>query len=126
MDLKEYFDDVKNKEKELIKEEDPKEPGVTYVMSLYNREKNSVGGCVLAAAHKNAARVITDGTHRKATQDEIDAFLQHQEANKLRSTRSEQSKNRQYVVVVDPTQQFAAPAMAAPPVKPPAKVPATA
>lgn len=98
MDLKEYFRDLHAEEAKLEK----KHPeGVVYVTSLFHRERNSTPGTTLSATCRNAARVITDGTHREATQDEIDGFLHHQQRELTKNTRAEQMNKKQYIVVVD-------------------------
>ena len=98
MDLRAYFGDLHAKEAELEK----KFPeGVVHVTSLFHRERNSTPGSTLSATCRNAARVITDGTHREATQEEIDGFMRHQQDQLRRNTQSEQMNKKQYIVVVD-------------------------
>ena len=72
-----------------------------YVTSLFHRERNSTPGSTLSATCRNAARVITDGTHREATQEEIDGFMRHQQEQLRKNTQSEQMNKKQYIVVVD-------------------------
>jgi hypothetical protein len=98
MDLRVYFDDMNAKEADL-KQKYPN--GVVHVTSLFHRERNSTPGSVLSATRRNAARVITDGTHRESTADEIRGFNQHQQEELERSTVAEQLKKKQYIVVVD-------------------------
>jgi hypothetical protein len=45
--------------------------------------------------------VITDGTHREATQGEIEGFALHQQDQLRRNTAAEQANKKQYIVVVD-------------------------
>jgi hypothetical protein len=98
MDLREYFGDLHAKEAELEK----KFPeGVVHVTSLFHRERNSTPGSTLSATCRNAARVITDGTHREATQGEIEGFALHQQDQLRRNTAAEQANKKQYIVVVD-------------------------
>ena len=98
MDLKEYFQDLRAEEAKLEKSHPD---GVVYVTSLFHRERNSTPGSTLSATCRNAARVITDGTHREATQEEIDGFMRHQQEQLRKNTQSEQMNKKQYIVVVD-------------------------
>jgi len=105
MDLRAYFADKHAKMAELEK---TSPGGVVYVTSLFNRERNSQAGSTLSATVENAARVITDGTHRLATQDEVDAFIKMQEKNREAAARSEQERTKQVVVFVDERQSVRA------------------
>jgi len=98
MNLQEYYGDMR-KEIAALEKEHP--DGACYVTSLFHRERNSTPGTTLSASLRNAARVITDGTHRRATQEEIDAFVAHQRQEFVRNSASEQKNKRQYIVVVD-------------------------
>jgi hypothetical protein len=98
MDLRSYFDDL-HKEEAAFTREFPN--GVVYVTSLFHRERNSTPGRTHSANWRNAARVVADGTHRRATQDEIDSFLAHQEEELAKNSVAEQKNKRQYIVVVD-------------------------
>jgi hypothetical protein len=99
MDLKAYFEDLHNEEAKL-KAKHPE--GLVHVTSLFHREKNSTPGSTLGASCRNAARVITDGTHREATPEEVEGFLRHQQDQLRRNSLSEQVNKKQYFVVVDP------------------------
>jgi hypothetical protein len=107
MNLAEYYSDKKKEiaglEKLANSEASPAvtADGVVYVTSLFHRERNSTAGCTLTASISNAARVITDGTHRVATEAEIKAFLNHQQKEFVKNSASEQKNKRQYIVVVD-------------------------
>ena len=103
MNLRTYFDDLHSKEAELVRNHPD---GVVYVTSLFHREKNSTPGATLSAACRNAARVITDGTHRLATDEEVEKFHQRQEAELRKNTASEQRNKKQYIVVVDQKEQI--------------------
>ena len=98
MNLREYFDDFRRVESQLEKEH---ADGVVYVTSVFHRERNSTPGSTLSATCRNAARVITDGTHRLATEEEIKGFLAHQQTELRKNAASEQKNKRQYIVVVD-------------------------
>jgi hypothetical protein len=98
MDIVSYYGDLAKIEADL---KDKFKDRVVYVTSLFHRERNSTAGAVLSATPHNAARVITDGTHRLSTKEEIEDFLQHQQEELERSTISEQAKKKQYIVVVD-------------------------
>lgn len=78
--------------------------GVVHVTSVENRQLNSLPGVTLSATAYNAARVITEGTHRLATKEEIAAFHTLQQDNHREASMAEQRRNKQFVVVVDPTQ----------------------
>jgi hypothetical protein len=99
MDMKSYYNDWREHCARL-KVSHPN--NVVYVTSLYHRERNSVAGQTLSASVANAARVITDGTHREATKEEVEAFIQHQNDELLKTTQSEQARKQHYFVVVDP------------------------
>lgn len=98
MDLKAYFADLRATQAKL---DQKAEDGVVYVTSVFHRERNSTPGQTLSASTENAARVITDGTHREATVEEVAAFHQRQREELERTTKSEQLKKKQYIVVVD-------------------------
>lgn len=98
MDLKEYYSDLRKVEGQLEKEF-PND--IVYVTSVRHREKNSIAGQTLSATHANAARVITDGTHRLATPEEVRSFLELQINNRTKSVKAEQAKKQQYIVVMD-------------------------
>jgi len=107
VNLTEYYNDKKKEvaglEKLVVSEASPAvtPDGVVYVTSLFHRERNSTPGCTLTASISNAARVITDGTHRVATEGEIRNFLNHQQREFVKNSASEQKNKRQYIVVVD-------------------------
>ena len=103
MDLREYFGDL-HKAESLLERAHP--DGIVYVTSLFHRERNSTPGSTMSASCRNAARVITDGTHREATQEEIEAFMAHQQSELRKNTRSEQMNKKQYIVVVDQKEQL--------------------
>lgn len=96
MDLRQYFTDKKAKQAELEKKFSD---GVVHVTSVFYRERNSTAGATSSATVENAARVITDGTHREATEDEIAAFYARQKSDLEKHIRAEQVKKQQYVVV---------------------------
>lgn len=100
MDLKAYFSDLRREEAALDKIAESQD-GIVYVTSVFHREKNSTSGSTLSATPRNAARVITDGTHRRATEMEVKGFLDHQQKELEKSVRMEQIKKKQYIVVVD-------------------------
>jgi len=98
MDLREYFGDVRKIEKEL----EAKYPNrVVYITSIKNSMKNSTAGATFSAIPYNAARGIADETHREATAEEIQSFLDHQEKNRVTNQRSEAGKKKEIVVVMD-------------------------
>jgi len=98
VNLQEYYGDLRAKRAELER----KYPsGEVFVTSLFHRERNSTAGAVCSATLYNAARVITDGTHREATKEEIDLFLQHQQDQLRRNTAAEQATRKQFIVVLD-------------------------
>lgn len=101
MDLKEYYKDLHQQEAELSRRFPD---GEVHVTSVYNRERNSKAGRTVSATCYNAARVITDGTHRESTAAERESFFALQERNRITAIRQEQMKKQQYVVVVDPDQ----------------------
>lgn len=100
MDLKQYFSDLRATEAELLKNHPNR---VVYVTSVFYRERNSTPGDTASATPSNAARVITDGTHREATEAEVKNFLAHQQQELEKNVRAEQQKKQQYVVVTGGT-----------------------
>lgn len=101
MDLRTYFQDLRRIAAEL--ERKFGDSGVVYVTSKFYRERNSTEGSTASATCWNAARVITDGTHRESSDEEIQKFLQHQQDELEKNIRSEQAKKQQYVVVTGNT-----------------------
>jgi hypothetical protein len=97
MDLKQYYGELAEKEEELLKSSGKNK--VVYVTSRFYRERNSTPGATVSATPYNAARVITDGTHQLATQEEIAKFVKHQQDELTKNIKAEQSKKQQYVVV---------------------------
>jgi hypothetical protein len=100
MDLRSYFDDLNATEAKL-RAKSGSLNGEVFVTSLFHRERNSTPGNVISATYRNAARVITDGTHRESTKEEIESFKAHQQEELEKSTVAEQLKKKQYIVVVD-------------------------
>lgn len=113
MDLIQYFSDL-NKTQSQLERDLPNQP--IYITSVFNRDRNSTAGTTYTASPRNAARVITDGTHRLATPVEIAAFEELQQRNLEATLKSEQRKNKQFVVMVDPA--AAGLSNFAPPMKP--------
>lgn len=101
MDAKEYFQDLRQTEAGLTKKY---KGNLVHVTSVKNREKNSTSGSTMSADAYNAARVITDGTHRIATSEEIKSFIDLQERNRVSAIKSEQRKRQQLVVLTDDRQ----------------------
>jgi hypothetical protein len=97
MDLNAYFADKRVCEAELRQ---GRPHNVVYITSLFHRDRNSTAGTTVSASCANAARVITDGTHRIATPDEIKAFQDRQQEELRRNTVSEQMNKRQFFVVL--------------------------
>lgn len=98
MDLREYFTGLRTTEAELAK----KYPNrVVYVTSVKNSMKNTTAGATFSTTPYNAARGMQDETHREATAEEIQAFLDHQERNRVMNQRSEAGKKKEIVVVMD-------------------------
>jgi hypothetical protein len=122
MDLHRYYEDLRTTEADLSK---ANRTNVVYVTSLFHRDRNSTEGQTHSASCRNAARVITDGTHRVATEAEIAAFLAHQQEELQRNTLSEQGKKQVLFVVADPT-QGKGPAPKPAPAPAPAPVPVAA
>ncbi len=98
MNLQDYFSDLRKTEADLERRHPD---GVVHTTSLFHRERNSTPGSTLSASCRNAARVITDGTHREATPTEIEDFEARQQDELRRNTASEQKNKKQYIVVVD-------------------------
>jgi hypothetical protein len=97
MDLRQYYKDLRETEAKLEREFPS---GEVHVTSLFHRERASTAGSTVSATCRNAARVITDGTHRLANEDEIREFLLHQQRELRKNTLMEQQKKRQYITVI--------------------------
>ncbi len=105
MEIKQYYDDIRRENQRLVKDllagkhagqpepevvsdeygDSEKKPVAVYMTSVKNREKMTVPGhtCLMPVWTPKgtpglAATRIVDGTHRVATQEEIDATLQRQ------------------------------------------------
>lgn len=98
MDLREYFGELRKTETRLI---DKFPNRVVFVTSVKNSSKNSTAGATYSTTPYNAARGLTDETHRESTTDEIEAFMAHQENNRVETQRSEAKKRKEIVVVMD-------------------------
>ena len=96
MDLRQYFSD-KREEMANLKQKFPE--GVVHITSKFYRERNSTAGATYTATIENAARGITDGTHRLSEDNEIQEFNDHQERELRKHARSEQAKRQQYMVI---------------------------
>ena len=101
MDAKEYFQDLRQTEAGLMKKN---KSNLVYVTYVKNREKNSTAGSTMSADAYNTALVITDGTHRIATSEEIRGFIDLQERNRVTAIKAEQRKRQQLVVLTDDRQ----------------------
>ncbi len=101
MDLKQYYEDF-NKTVAVLNHEHPDH--VVHVTSLFYRERNSTPGATISVTTRNAARVITDGTHRLASEEEIDRFYDHQKSELEKHLLAEQKKKQQFMVLT-PTNQ---------------------
>jgi hypothetical protein len=100
MDLKAYYNDVQQLENKFNREHPDQ---VVHVTSVYHRERGSTPGAVASANPRNAARVIADGTHREATEEEIASYYERQDEEFKRNARAEERKGqKQYVVVASP------------------------
>lgn len=97
MDTREYYGEIRTIEKRLEK----KHGMSLYITSVKNREKGGTAGTTFVATPYNAARGIVDETHREATDEEIKAYFEHQEQNRIQSMRSEARKKKEVVVVMD-------------------------
>jgi hypothetical protein len=100
MDLKEYFGAIRTEAARLEKSDHDRK-GFIHVTSIFHRERNSTAGRTYSATYLNAARVITDNTHREATRAEVDGFFAHQDQELRKNMAMEQKNKKQYIVVVD-------------------------
>lgn len=103
--IREYYTDLRNTEKEFQRNYPA---GVVHVTSLFNRDRGSTAGTTTSATCYNAARVVTDGTHRLSTPEEIEAFEAHQQRELIRNQAAEQRNKKQYLVVLNQDNQAAA------------------
>jgi hypothetical protein len=97
MDIHSFYKDVRAKEAELEKNYPDR---VVHITSLENKEKNVTSGATCSSTPRMAAERIVNGTHRIATQDEIDGFLRLQAVNRDNTLRAEIQKRNQIVTVL--------------------------
>ena len=69
--------------------------GFCLVASVFNPEKNSTPGCLTEVTVADAARLLTDGTHRVATADEVSAYTNRQGVERSRIIRDDFDKVRE-------------------------------
>lgn len=90
-DLQTYYQDIRAKRAELTKDFID---GWCMVMSVYNREKNSTAGTLTQVSVERAAQVITDGTHRLASDAEIATYTKAQEEQRAVIAAAELTRAR--------------------------------
>jgi len=98
MDVRQYYSDRRKIAVDLVKQFPD---GIVYITSIFNRERNTTEGATCSVGIDNATRCLVEGTHRLATEEEIDRFNQLQETNRVEAAKGEQRKRQQYVVVVN-------------------------
>ena len=77
-------------------------PAVVFLASVASPENGAnVDGRVSECVRETAARKLADGTHRVATDTEIDAFFALQEANLNDSERQERRRARRFTKLID-------------------------
>jgi hypothetical protein len=76
-DLKKYWQEVRAIEKGL--------PEYVWLMSLDNPSRGHVGGCVVEVAASVAAKLLHNGSHRRATEEEIASHREKEERTKRQS-----------------------------------------
>lgn len=81
MDTQTYYAKIRETREELAKQ-NPQ--GFCLVISVANLEKNSTAGTPCEVSLYDAARLMTDGTHRVANEKEADAYRNRQEAERVR------------------------------------------
>src|SRR4051794_32638017 len=95
-DFRQYYATIRAKQTEL----GPEFPeGCCLVMSVQSLERNSPGGNVCEVSLYDAARLLTDGTHRLATKEETVAFRERNDIMRSRNTHADllSAARRQFV-----------------------------
>lgn len=81
MDFQAYYKNVREKREQLTR---TFPSGCCVVLSVYNLAANSQPGGITECDLANAARIITDGTHRLATDKEAADFYSQRDAERAR------------------------------------------
>lgn len=93
-DLRQYWQEVREIERGL--------PEFVWITSLEDPKKGVVGGRIVEASAANAAERLHARSHRRATEEEIAAHLEKEDAARRKSFQSELRK-RGIAVVALPT-----------------------
>ena len=73
-----------------------------FLIAIENRFKGMKGGVVMEVGKRAAAVLIVDGSHREATEDEIEAYHRDQAERKAVARDAELRKQRRTVVFTKP------------------------
>ena len=91
MNTQQYYAAIREKQEALTKQF-PK--GYCLVVSVLNREKNSTAGTFCEVLVPEAARLITDGTHRTVTDEESSAYYGAQDLQRVRNSQDNLERTR--------------------------------
>lgn len=98
MDIQKYYQQVRLTREELTKQIPS---GFCLVMSVANLEKNSTAGNLCEVTVADAARLLTDGTHRLATPEEVDGHRSAQDKERARiSAEAVDNARKQFSAVL--------------------------
>ncbi len=92
MDTSLYYAGIRDKREALTRK---RPSGFCLVMSVNNLEKNSKAGNVCEVSVQDAARLLTDGTHQLANDEEINAFRDQQAVERARIRKDDLGRTRQ-------------------------------
>lgn len=93
MDIKSFVARMQEKRKEL---EGQYPKGYCLVQTVFNPNTNTVGGVTCEVSVDQAARLITEGSHRLATKEEAEVFRKQQEDARADILAEEIRKRQQF------------------------------
>jgi hypothetical protein len=86
-----YYQRIREKRADLANQF-PK--GFCLVVSVFSLEKNSTEGTFCEVLVPEAARLMTDGTHRLASEDEAAAYYAAQDVQRIRNAQDTLARTR--------------------------------
>lgn len=92
-----YYATIRAKGDELTKQNPS---GFCLIVSVHNLQKNSTAGNIAEVSNYNAARFITEGTHRVATDTEVQTYQQQQSSIRARNHNDELARLKEEFAAV--------------------------
>jgi len=90
MDIRSYWQEVKRVEAGL--------PECVWLVSITNNDKGTTPGAVVECDRRNAAMRLTEKTHERATEAQVEAFQGQREAEGRSLAEQEFRRRRQFMV----------------------------